>query len=94
MRVTDGAMLPRRLLAVLLSADSNPHFHRDDDRKFGSRRQGLGCCEHSQFLACGIWDVGLTSISGWRDVVAWAGADRNIGPGNGDGDRVKAWCTL
>jgi hypothetical protein len=44
-RRVHGAMLPRRLLAVLLSADSKPHFHRDDDRKSGRGMQGPACCE-------------------------------------------------
>jgi hypothetical protein len=34
------------------------------------------------------------SISLWRDVIAWAGADQNVGSGNSHGDRVKSWRTF
>jgi hypothetical protein len=43
-------MLPPQLLAVLLSADPKPNFHRNNDRKERGGMQGLGGCGLFQIL--------------------------------------------
>jgi hypothetical protein len=45
MRVTDGAMPPRRSLAALLRVRPKANFHRNNDRKLEGGMQGCARCE-------------------------------------------------